>query len=196
MKTIGISICIVLISEIWKIIWCYTRGRTDLLFMEKHPACVRRLIICLVFTLMLNLITGVKTNRMTLSILYLMEIIACIDIQILKIPTELSVILAALCIYSRVQSGISVSLVLANLLTGSLWYIVRKKAGIAVSDILLIVLAALPANHLKEILLLSDFVLIGWGAAGLLLRGIMREKAPVRIPLAPVITVCFAVILF
>ena len=182
------SLAATIVSRLFTVYYQLTR-KTDLSARTNG----RTLLACVCMNLLILVLSDALKTKETQLLFLLLVCIADIDLMILKIPTELLLLVSA-CTVSRLLSSGSLSpfLFITCLIIGAAFYLTGNKTGIGLYDILLIMLISLYALSVAAQLVFSAAVLILWGITGLILRRYNNRGE--RIPLAPVIVLALALV--
>lgn len=123
-------------------------------------------------------------------LIFLFCVTGNIDIIIRKIPTEF-LVLDIMAVFSAAFTHYDALLVIFCVCAGAFWMVGRKKTGIKIYDILLVIALSAAVGNIRKLLIFYAITLIFWGASGLILRFLFKKKPDFAIPLAPVIISAF-----
>lgn len=118
---------------------------------------------------------------------FLIVILADIDLFIKKIPSELLCLLFIYLSIRIIDTGSYHRLIL-GLSSYFLWIIFQKRLRMGLYDVLMIAALSLLTDNFKKLLLFYSAILILWGMAGVILQKVFNKSAAVKIPLVPVFT--------
>ncbi len=153
----------------------------------------RTLLACVCMNLLILVFSDALKTKETLLLFLLLVCIVDIDLMILKIPTELLLLLTVFTLRRLFPVDLHTLLLIGiALVSAAAFYLTGEKTGIGLYDILLIMLISLYALSAAAQLLFIAAVLILWGITGLIVR--WYKKRGERIPLAPVIVLALALV--
>ena len=146
-----------------------------------------KFLLCVLFDYLL-----IKTADLTLGFSYilrlvLLEILSGIDIHVRKIPTELLAaagLISAIAVFRSAESSFPV---LSAIVIGFVFFCFRKRIGIGLYDILLIVILGVTLQDPVLQLKFAALILILWGVFGLII-GVLKNRKDLSIPLVPLVT--------
>ncbi len=146
-------------------------------------------LVCALYNLAVGAAAGRGLSYRELFVLFLMMLLADIDILIKKIPTELLVALAAAICFVKIPEIEELPDSAAVIFIGVVFYIFRRKIGIALYDILLFLLLGIFVYPIDSQIKYTAVFLILWGISGVLVRSFRKQEKTV--PLAPCIILSY-----
>ena len=173
------------ISYIYSLLYCRLRGvsRED----QRRKTEYLKIVLCVCFSYLLMIMTEKITEISCILHLLLLEVLSGIDIHVRRIPTELlaaSWILSAVIAFHTHQSFLPL---LSAVLIGIILCYFRRRVGIGLYDILLIVILSMTLRSLMVQLKFIAVILMLWGVSGLIIAALKKGK-DLSIPLVPLIT--------
>ena len=121
---------------------------------------------------------------------FMMLLIADFDFLVLKIPTEMLVIIAVGIIYTTIYANFTIPALAAALIFAIVLFVFSRKIGIAPYDVVFTFLVSiLLTASFVSVIQYYALVLILFGAAALFMRKAIKKEQ--KIPLAPLIVIAF-----
>ena len=183
------GITTLIIACIYCALYCKTR-RFCSPFYGKRNACFVRLCVAFGLNCVVYSLCETTPENSRSWLIFLVNVLACIDIFILKIPTEVLPVCSVLVVYQLIEMQQPLFLSASALLFGGVFLLLRKKIGISLYDIWLITLLMMTVSTFGMQIRFTALFLILWGVIGCGLR-IKNKRNLISIPLVPEILLSY-----
>ena len=185
MSALAYSIVILLVAVGYIFVYNKTR-KTNFTLRDMYW----KLAVLLVYNWLL-LRVDIRSARAIISLTsFMMLLIADFDFLVLKIPTEMLLIIALGIIYTTIYANFTIPALAAALILAIILFIFSRKIGIAPYDVIF--------TFLISILLTTSFIsvvqyyalaIILFGLAALFMKQVIKKEQ--KIPLAPLVVIAF-----